>query len=243
MGSYFVFDGQSSEELGLKIKSKSVYGAGKPDVALTAIPGRNGEVVTNNKRIANCAVSYACFAPASGQAELATKMRNVRKWLFSGIGKYCWLSDSYEPGFLRKAVYNSKLDVTDQACRIGSFTVTFSCHPMRYLEEGLASATVPNGGSLFNPYPFASKPYLKITGSGSGTLSIQTEGVTRTWSFSSIDGYVECDSDLMNFYKGTALRNSIVTGSGYPELAPGENVLTYSGGITKVEVAPRWWCV
>jgi len=113
---------------------------------------------------------------------------------------------------------------------------------MRYLEGGLDPVSVPSGGTLYNPYPFASKPYLKISGSGSGTLTIQRGAQSKTWSFTGISGYVECDSELMNFYKDSVLKNSTVTGEGYPELLPGESEITFTGGITGVQIAPRWWC-
>ena len=243
MSNYFIFNGQSSDELGIKIKSKSIYGSNKPDVTLISIPGRSGDVVSSNNRIANGTVSYVCFLPAKSISELSVKMRNVRKWLYTEPDRYHWLSDSYDPSFLRKAIYNSKLDVTDQANRIGSFTVSFSVHPMRYLEEGLEAVAVSSGDSLFNPYPFTSKPYLKIYGNGAGVLTVQSESNTKSWQIANIDGYVECDSDLMSFYKGSSLKNSNVTGTGYPELEAGENTITFSGGITSIEIIPRWWCV
>ena len=243
MANYFIFNGQSSAELGIKIKSKTIYSAGKSDLSLTSIPGRNGDIVSSNGRFTNGTVSYTCFLPAKSIAELSTKTRNVRKWLFVESDKYHWLSDSYDPTFIRKAIFNSKLDITDQVNKIGNFTITFSCHPMRYLQSGLESQTIASGATLFNPYPFNSKPYLKINGNGNGTITIQSENNTKSWTISSISGYIECDSDLMNFYKGTALKNTNVTGTGYPELESGNNTITFSGGITSVEIIPRWWCV
>ena len=238
----FTYNGQSSQELGIFIKAKTVFSAGKRDLTLVSIPGRDGDLVSSNGRYQNGTVSYQCFASAPTQEALATKMRNVRKWLYSEPDSYHWLSDTYEPGFLRKAVFNAKLDVTDQLRRVAQFTVSFSVHPMRYLGSGLDPVSVSNGGTLYNPYPFASKPYLKISGSGSGTLTIQRGTQSKTWSFTGISGYVECDSELMNFYKDSVLKNSTVTGEGYPELLPGESEITFAGGITGVQITPRWWC-
>lgn len=52
--------------------------------------------------------------------------------------------------------------------------------------------------------------------------------------------YVEADSEQMNFYKDTLLKNDTVTGSGFPLLYPGDNTLSFSGGITALAVTPRW---
>jgi phage-related protein len=37
-------------------------------------------------------------------------------------------------------------------------------------------------------------------------------------------------------------RNSTITlNNGFPKLVPGENNISFSGGITSVEVIPKWW--
>ena len=51
---------------------------------------------------------------------------------------------------------------------------------------------------------------------------------------------MEIDSELMNFFKGTELKNSSVSGDGFPLLVKGDNVLSFNGGITRVEIIPRW---
>ena len=44
----------------------------------------------------------------------------------------------------------------------------------------------------------------------------------------------------MNFYKDAMPKNDLVEGSGFPVLYPGENAITFTGGITKIEIEPRW---
>ena len=238
--SNLVFNGTSSDELGVRIISKNVYSSPKYDITLVSIPGRDGEIVSDNGRFPNVTVSYSCFLPAKSIDELAIKIRNVKKWLYSDPGKYHDLSDSFDSQFYRKAIFNSKLDVTDQISKIGVFTITFSCYPFKYAESGDERLILETGDEIFNPYPFNSKPYLKINGSGTGTLRIENETEITSWVISNIDGYVECDSELMNFYKGTLLKNSDVVGDKFPTLAYGANTITFSGGITSVEIIPRW---
>ena len=96
---------------------------------------------------------------------------------------------------------------------------------------------------LLNPYPFTSKPILRIEGTGKGTLTIQSEGNNVTWNFTAIDGYVEADSEQMNFYKDAEPKNDTVSGDGFPLLYPGENTVSFAGGITAVTVIPRWCCL
>lgn len=87
-----------------------------------------------------------------------------------------------------------------------------------------------------NPTQWPSQPRLEITMSGAGTLTVNG----KTWSIGSYTGTLICDSEIMDWYDAGALKNSLVSGDGFPELVPGDNVITYTGGITKVVATPRW---
>ena len=241
--NYFIFNGQSSLELGIRIKSKNIYSSGKRDLTLVSIPGRDGELVNSNKRFVNSTVSYTCFLPAKSIAELNTKIRNVKKWLFVDSDQYHELTDSYDPTFMRYAIFNSKLDIADEANRIGTFTITFSSKPFRYLVSALVSEEISSGDTLYNPFPFASKPYIKITGSGNITLSISNSKGTQVYQFKNVSGYVECDSELMNCYKSTTLKNNDFVADQFPSLEYGNNVISWTGTVSKVEIITRWWCL
>ena len=242
--NYFEYKGIRSTDMGLRIESKEVFSAPKYEVDFIEIPGRDGELISGSGRFPNVQVTYSVFLPAKSIAELARKITAVKAWLYSDLHSYHTLSDSYDREFFRSAVYNGKLDIEDELNRIGVFTVSFSCRPFRYSEAGMDSTKLTvSGAVLVNPYPFNSKPYIRVDGKGAGTLTIQSEGHNAIWNFDSIDGFVEIDSEQMNFYKGAELKNDTVTGSGFPILHPGENAISYSGGITAVTVIPRWCCL
>ena len=234
--SYFIFNGISSESMGIRIKSKNVYSAPKYDVTLTAIPGRDGELISPNGRFGNVSVSYTCFLPAKSIVELSDKLTKVKNWLYTEPNKYHDLTDSYDVRFMRKALFNSKLDISDECMKIGVFTISFSCKPLRYLASGLTKQTFSGAVVLTNEFNFTAKPYIKINGRGKGTLTINN----KVWNFEMLNGYTECDSELMNYYHDTTLKNDTVTGDGFPELVHGENRIEFGGGITSIEIIPRW---
>ena len=110
----------------------------------------------------------------------------------------------------------------------------------------IAASSTSGSPVLLTPQGFFG--FLNETGGrfaydGKGTLTIQSEGNNATWNFTDIDGYVEVDSEQMNFYKDAEPKNDTVSGDGFPLLYPGENVISYSGAITAVSVIPRWCCV
>lgn len=242
--NYFEYKGIRSSDMGLRIESKNVFSAPKYDVDYLEIPGRDGDLIAGNGRFPNVQVTYSVFLPAKTISELSRKITAVKAWLYSGLNSYHTLSDTYDTAFFRHAVYAGKLNIEDELNRIGVFTISFSCKPFRYDEAGTVSTTLSaSGETLLNPHPFISRPIIRIEGNGKGTLTIQSEGSNATWNFSTIDGYVEADSEQMNFYKDAEPKNDTVSGNGFPLLYPGENVISYSGGITAVTVIPRWCCL
>lgn len=229
--------------MGLRIESKNVFSGPEYEVDFLSIPGRDGDLIAGSGRFPNVQVTYSVFIPAKTVSELSQKITAVKAWLYSGLNSYHTLSDTYDTAFFRHAVFAGKLDIEDELNRVGIFTISFSCKPFRYDAAGTESVTLATGEVMLNPYPFTSKPILRIEGSGKGTLTIQSEGINATWNFTSIDGYVEADSEQMNFYKDAEPKNDTVSGDGFPLLYPGETTLSFSGGITAVTVIPRWCCL
>ena len=239
--NYFIYNGISSKDMGVRISSKDVYSAPKYDLKFQSIPGRDGDLISPNGRFPNTTVSYTCFIPAKSIQELSDKVTAVKCWLYTEPDRYHTLSDSYDTSFFRKAVFNNKLDISDEVSKIGIFTVNFTCHPMRFSHTGQVKTTfTASPFTLTNPYPFVAKPYLKINGRGTGTLTIQSASSNKIWKFSTLNGYTECDSELMNFYHDTEPKNDTVSGEGFPIFAPGINTIAFDGGVTSIEVIPRW---
>jgi len=239
--NYFEYNGISSLEMGLRIESKNVFSAPEYEVDFLSIPGRDGELIAGPGRYPNVQVTYSVFLPAKSTQELAEKIMAVKEWLYEEPDRYHDLADSYDAEFYRKAVYAGKLDIEDELNRIGVFTVSFSCLPFRHSLSGARFHTVTTSGTvLTNPYITASKPYLKIYGSGPVTLTIQNSARNSTWNFLDLDDYIEVDSELMNFYKGAELRNDMVVGDGFPKLCRGQNTISFTGNVSRIDILPRW---
>ena len=238
--NYFIFNGHSSAEFGIRINKKSVYGAPKRDASLISIPGRNGDIIYSNKKYSNVNISYTCFVSSKSKEELADKLTLIKNWLYKECDSYHALTDTYEPNFKKIAVFNNKLDITDEVSKIGSFTITFSCKPLRYLISGLDAQSYTDVAHLHNTYITPSKPYIKIYGNGDGRLILTNGDGVHVWNISSIDEYIELDSELMSAFKDTELKNNLVSGEGFPELIEGQNSIRFEGNITRIDIIPRW---
>ena len=237
----FTYNGINSIDMGLKIISKNVFSSPAYDMTFQAIPGRNGDLILPNGRYPNIQITYSVFLPAKSKVELSTKINNIKGWLYGGMVEYHILTDTYDTQYFRYGVFNSGLDIEDELNKIGVFTVSFSCKPFKYTNAGQQTLNIAfSNTSVTNPTAFDSLPYMKIYGSGTGNLTLTNSSGSSSWYFLSISSYIEADSELMNFYKGSSPLNSSVSGTGFPMLTPGVNTFTFSGNITKIELIPRW---
>ena len=80
-----------------------------------------------------------------------------------------------------------------------------------------------------------SEPYMKIYGSGDIIISINN----RPLKFKNVENYIEVDTELMNCFKGETNQNNRMY-SDFPILTTGENVFSWVGNVTKIEIEPRW---
>lgn len=243
--TYFTYNGRSSADFGLHIEKKDVFSAPEYDAEFISIPGRSGDIINPNRRFSNIKVTYTVFLARKNAAALASVLRDIKGWLYSEPDRYHELTDSYDTEYFRYGVISGSLDIEEQLNKVGSFTVTFNCKPYKYSfagQEVLASGT--KRLTVTNPTAFASRPYIKIYGSGTVRLMIQPEGEgTNLWTISEVDESVEIDSELMNCFKDTVLKNDTVTGDGFPLLKPGTTTIACTGNVQRIEVNPRWRCL
>ena len=235
--SYLCYKGVNSLDLSLLIKSKGSWIAAERDKTYVSVPGRNGDLIQDNGRYKNVPIPYTMTVLRNGVRSFADLVAKIKNWLSVGTG-YGELWDSYDPRYFRYAAIDGYVNITEELLEhIGSFAVNFNCKPYRYSFDGQNIISVPAAGmTLYNPEVLAAKPYIKIYGNGSISLSVNSSTIT----IADVDGYVELDSETMNAYKGINLLNNKMTGSAFPELVPGDNTIAFTGTVTGAEIVPRW---
>lgn len=228
----FSFDGINSKQFGIYVSGSGTFNSPELDVTFYEVRGRNGDIAISNGRYKNITVTYPAFI----RYAFKDNAEQARAWLLSPQ-KYCRLEDDYDIDHFRLGLFSGPLDFDMRFLnRSGDTNISFNCKPQRYLKMGEIAVPFTAAGMLWNPSVFASKPLITVYGSGSGTLTVGNTTVSLT----SISEFVTLDCDVQDAYKGLTNKNSTMTGS-FPELSPGENVVSFTGGITKVEIVPRWW--
>lgn len=231
-----IFNSVSSEDYGIQVEHPPEYQTPARDYEVIHIPGRNGDMVIDNGSYQNVNRSYQ-IAIGDLKKDFTSMANMISEWLNSASG-YSRLEDSYEPEYYRMAMFHDEVAIENILQHAGRTTVHFNCKPQRFLKSGESSRRISNPSTLFNPTGFRSLPCITVFGSGNGVLGIGS----YTINISNISGAIVLDSDIQDAYHGTVNRNSdIVLSNGFPELLPGENSITWSGGISYLEVIPRWW--
>lgn len=132
MRNYFTFAGVDSRDFGVYISGQGTFSAPQKAYTFYNIPGRNGALIGSDKRLENLEVSYEAFIYKDFDENLAA----FRSFLLSQDG-YQRLSDSYHPDEYRMAAYVGPFEPAVQKTNdVGSFTITFSCKPQRFLISG-----------------------------------------------------------------------------------------------------------
>lgn len=228
--------GRYSDDLRVVVERYPDYPVPSRNVEIVSVPGRNGDLHFDGGNYENYTQRYDVYLSAArfGLPEIASA---AAAWLLSPAG-YQRLEDSYNPDVYRMAYFAGPMDVANVFNKFGRTTLEFACKPQRWLRSGEEAVSITASGAVVsNPTAFAALPYIKVYGSGAGELSVGQ----ITCTLLDIDEYIELDSDLQNAYKATENKNSTVSIPQFPALQPGDNAITWSGGITAVEIVPRWW--
>ena len=206
-------------------------------MTVTQIAGSNREFVTMEDAWETYDQPYSLYVGDGTEDNIQETIQDVARILY----KDGWqkLEDDFETDTFRLAYYQGPFDVENRYTRLGRFDITFRCRPERFLNSGETPVTVASGGKINNPTAFKSKPLIKITGSGSGTLTV----AGTTMSFTGITDYLYIDCDKMDVYRlASENKNNLMTGE-FPVLQSGENLISYTGGITSAIITPRYFVI
>lgn len=232
MIGYFLLEGKSSRDYGIYISGSGTYDAPERDVSTVEIPGRNGNLLIDNGRFKNTSLKYPAFV----RKHFKTRTDGAKRWLLKNAG-YRRLEDSYHPDEFRLARFAGPLEFDMKFLnRSGECELIFDCKPQRFLKSGEVWESVTGPITLYNPTGFPALPLIRVY----GTAGILIVGNIQV-RIDAIDGYLDLDCDTQNALKGTKNCNGDIYAPDFPVLPEGTTGVSFSGGITRIEIQPRWW--
>ena len=229
-----MFGSYMSDDFGIYISGSGTFNAPERDIETISVPGRNGDLIVDNGRYKNITVSYPAFIREKFKENAA----GARLWL-AKTTEYKRLEDSYHPEYYRMARFVGPLDFDMRFLNeSGECKLSFDCKPQRFLKCGEFPIEIDTEAVIFNPTGVEALPIIRVYGTGTGKLIVGN----TIMNIDNIDEYMDIDSDTQNAYKSTQNCNSCVS-QNFPTLGEGETGISFSGGITKVQIIPRWWAL
>lgn len=233
-----IWAGISNKDVGMIIEHYPSIVLPTKSQETQTVPGRNGDIIIENGSFENYEQQYSAFLDAKYIGGLEKAMPKIVDWLLGHDG-YQRLEDSYFPDVYRMAYYSGGSEFVSIFNEYGEGSLSFNCAPEKYYKFGERSISLTNGQVLRNPSSFAAFPLITVRGSGSGTLSFNGNSVTIT----NIGTSVTIDTKLHKAYNGTTNRNNTISGA-FENLKLGNSTtVTWGGGVTGVDIIPRWWTI
>lgn len=235
MRQFLTYAGRSTKEFGIFISGEGTFSSPERNTSSQEVPGRNGAILFDMGNYKNMPLKYPAFIIKG----LPTRIRDFLNFAGAQIG-YQRLEDTYHPYEFRMAKFktNPSIDTAGYMNRSGKFTLEFDCKPQRFLKSGEEITTLEADGVILNRTLQNAKPLLRVYGTA-GAIEIGAE----TIEISTINDYVDIDCEIMDAYKGAVNCNGNVSFTDDIVLSPGDNNISLSGGITKIEITPRWFII
>lgn len=231
-----IYNGRSSKEIGLEVETFPPYQAPRRKYETIHVPGRNGDLIFDDGSWENAIRSYD-VSIGSFRRHYYDMMNSVSEWLHSSYS-YARLEDSYEPEYYRLAVYLEETSISNIFNHGGKGKIDFNCKPQRFLKIGDYATIVTKPTTIQNPTRYEALPIITVYGSGSGTLEVGDCSVL----ISNIGDKIIIDSEIQDAYLGNINKNPVISvPKGFPQLSTGLTKISFSGGISKVEVIPKWF--
>lgn len=130
-----IFNGISTEDLGLIIQAPPKYTFPAKDLSTSHVPGRNGDIILDNYCYSNVDRTYSIASVFRPGTDFIANSEQILKWLTEPSG-YCRLEDTYDPTVYRLAMFSSNGSLSNYYDEATSIDVTFNCKPQRFLKLG-----------------------------------------------------------------------------------------------------------
>lgn len=221
----FIWQGKDSYlDYGIVINVLPPETVTEEDILEISIVGRDGNLTIDNNAKKNYTLTMTCTLMDF------TRIDEVKAWL-SGSGDLIF---NWQNNYKFEARLNNKIDISQSFKALGEFQLIWKVQPYKKsISNNLITLTTP--GTIYNPGTANSKPVIKIYGICSITLNINGIAISLT----NIVDYITIDSNLMDAYHDTQLMNNQMSGD-FPVFQIGNNSISWTGTVTKVEIIPNW---
>ena len=225
-----IIDNVFATQHNLHIVNRVNIPVSQKQIETISIAGRNGTLTKELGFLDRSITVDFNFKTRDRNDNMSKKIRNITSLLLNA--KKISFTDDKEVYYKVKAVSVSDIERTLRM--LGSFSVTFTVDPFAYYNL-YSKILLTNHSKIYNIGTYESEPCIKVFGTGNVTLNINNKELI----LKDINGYIEIDTELKETFKDNVSKNDKKVGE-YPSFVVGENMISWSGNVTKIEIEPRW---
>lgn len=233
--NYLVLNGKNSRYIqGLLIQELPPISKPMMRTKVEEIDGRDGDIITE--------LGFKAY-------DKVCKIALTRNYDVDDVSDYFnsegEVTFSNEPTLFYKYKITAKIDY-ERLIRFKTANVTFHVQPFKYsrietpltFEPDLEQTQI----KVINQGNYKSQPTISIYGTGQIVLALNGTNLL-TINLGSDEEYITIDTENLEAYKGTVLKNRLVSGD-YDKfsLIKGENIISWSGNVSKIIIDKysRW---
>lgn len=228
MNDWFSWNGVRCTEYGIHVSEQPPVTLPSERATFTNVPGRSGSLTTleGDEVYDDLLLTATCFISDP------SRIPEIAAWL-RGSGTVTFANR--QGGFYHARIVNQiSFEKILRGNPHRSFAVNFRCKPFWYMADVQPITLTASGTFVNNPGSVSSEPVITVYGNGEVTLMVGMTIVELEVSSS-----ITLDTPLMEAYSGSTSMNNAMNGD-FPVLLPGQNAISWTGNVTKVEIQPNW---
>lgn len=224
---YFIYNGIDSRMMDIIVTAMPPTIRAAQRVESVTVPGRDGSLHETDGSYDNYTKTMECAI------KNREKLDDIAAWL-TGSGEIIFSS---EPDKVYRVTISNTISIAQMMRTFQKFQVSFDTYPFKYsvnrFDEALElekPAVILGKGTVY------SQPVITVYGSGAVTITING----ADYPLDNVDGYVTINSEIEECYKSGLNMNNIFSADEFPRLEPGDNTISWTGEVEKIEIQPNW---
>ncbi|WP_143314484.1 distal tail protein Dit [Clostridium sp. HBUAS56017] len=220
------FNNDTSLNLNLYLEEYPVVPRANEEYEKVPVDGRSGDLIINKGTYPDRTIPFT-FTIVSNDIEV--DFDRVEEWLTEIKDKRLFWGNSDKCFIVKKVNIG---DFQQEFTTFGKSTINFLCEPFRSDPDSIIYTITASGFKFNYSGNIPAEPLIKVYGSGNIQLTINGE----TIQIDNVTNYVEIDSKLMQFRNQDLTSKDNDALGDFPLFSKGENIINYTGSITKIIV-------
>lgn len=220
------FNGNKSLNLNLFLENYPSIPIANEEYEEVLVEGRNGKLIINKGTYPDKKIPFT-FTILSPRIEI--DFERVYEWLTEIEDNRLIFGRRDRCYKVKKVIFG---DIQKEFRSIGEFDVTFLCEPFLQDLDKTTHEITTSGFKINYDGNAPGDTLIKVYGSGNIQLTINGE----TMQINNVTDYVEIDSDLLQVRNQDGTSKDDDTLGNFILFTKGENVISYTGTVTKVVV-------